>query len=500
MRRNKVKSEMSFFEKHARAFMTGFIVAIFALGAITTDLIFTRQQLSAEEAPELHLGAPMPENLFVQLANVINPSVVNISSTYIPKAQYEQFPMPYNDPFFQMFQQMFPQQYVQPQPVVSLGSGFIIRSDGLILTNNHVVKNATIIKVQLSEKSKKFYTAKLIGHDARADLAVIKINAGRPLPAVVFGQSSKLQVGDWVAAFGNPLGLGHTMTKGIISATGREIQNLNQFPFLQTDATINPGNSGGPLVNTLGEVVGVNTAIAADAPGGAIGFAIPIDLAKPIIAKLERGEIIHHPYLGVYLQQLNYGEAQYLGLSDAHGAFISGVMQNSPAQRAGIRNGDFIIRFDGKKITDAASLQRYIEDATPGKTYPIEVLRNRRKIILHVTLVDNPDQEQHYETPPEAEGGRLAPFGLGFSVLNYSEDLAHKFGLPKLERRGPIVVAVRPGSPANAAGLSAGDMIVDVNRHRVETEEEMVRYLRRGKINTLRVLRGGYPLMIFISK
>ncbi len=487
----------------ARQGLTLVLVAlIFALaGALATSL-FTVHKLAAEDAPHLHLGDPLPENLFVELGRVINPSVVNISSSYMPKRQrFQQNPLPYNDPFFQMFQDMLPQPFVQAQPTVSLGTGFIIRPDGLILTNNHVVQGATIIKVQLAETDKTLYTAKLIGRDQRSDLALIKIHVGHPLPAVVLGQSSKLQVGDWVAAFGNPLGLGHTVTKGIISAIGRHIEDLNRFPFLQTDATINPGNSGGPLVNTRGEVIGVNSAIAADAPGGAIGFAIPIDAAKPIIAALEQGKTIRHAFLGVniYPQQLSPGEAQQLGLNSTQGALIVGVLPGSPAQKAGFKNYDFVTQFDGKDVTDGSTLQQYIEDSNIGQTYPVQIIRNGRKQTLRVTLEDNPTQSHHAEGALREARGQHAPYNLGFTVANFSSALANKYGLPSMSKRYPIVVAITPGSPASRGQLSAGDMIVDVNRTHVSSAADVIRLLKKGRINTLRILRGGYPMMIFLS-
>ncbi|MEO0336831.1 MAG: trypsin-like peptidase domain-containing protein, partial [Pseudomonadota bacterium] len=292
-------------------------------------------------------GDPLPANRFVELAKLVNPAVVNINTTSIPKTQRNR--RRNQDPFFDLFEQFANPYYGRPQrPAQSLGTGFIIRENGLIITNNHVIEKADIIKVQLDENSKESYEAKVIGRDPKTDIALIKIDAKKKLPIVEFGSSQDLEVGEWVAAFGNPYGHGHSMTKGIVSAIGREIDELNLFPFLQTDASINPGNSGGPLVNLRGQVIGVNTAIDARAQG--IGFAIPIDNVKSILKELETNGRVERGYIGIYMTDVDPRAAKELELKSSSGALVAQVMADSPAEKAGLQPYDLIYELAGKKI------------------------------------------------------------------------------------------------------------------------------------------------------
>ena len=286
-------------------------------------------------AQKLAPGAPLPHDLFIQLAQKINPAVVNISTLSLPKQQ-RPGRSPYRDPFFDIFES-FLNPHGRPQkqrPRQSLGTGFIIRQDGLIITNNHVINNADIINVSLSS-SKETYTAKIIGKDERTDTALIKITASKNLPFVNLGDSDHLQVGEWVAAFGNPFGHSNSMSKGIISAIGREIDQLNRFPFLQTDASINPGNSGGPLVNTAGEVIGMNTAIDARAQG--IGFAIPINNIKTILTSLEKEGGVRRGYLGVTLKNIDKEIKSALGLKDTKGSLSCECSTQQPCTQSWFR-------------------------------------------------------------------------------------------------------------------------------------------------------------------
>lgn len=275
---------------------------------VSTWLFLEPAELKAQlSSTPLKAGDPLPADTFIELNKLVNPAVVNISTSQMPRPNRRP-PRGYPDPFFDLFQQFMgpgPFNFQQQQPLQALGTGFIIREDGLILTNNHVVDKADVIKVQLNENDKDTYDAKIIGRDSATDIALLKIESKKKLPTAQLGSSSGLQVGEWVAAFGNPYGHGHTMTKGIISALGREIDELNRFPFLQTDASINPGNSGGPLVNTQGLVIGVNTAIDARAQG--IGFAIPINEVKSILPMLEKDGSIKRGFLGVLMQDLDKG-------------------------------------------------------------------------------------------------------------------------------------------------------------------------------------------------
>jgi serine protease Do len=321
--------------------------------------------LAKQTNAQLKLGDPLPQNLFVELAKLVNPTVVNISTTVMPRAQNmpgRQFGGGLRDPFFDFFEQfMGPLGPARPQQ--SLGTGFIIRKDGLILTNNHVVEKADVIKVQLNENDKVLYEAEILGRDARTDIALIKINTKVNLAVAALGSSKTLQVGEWVAAFGNPFGHGHTMTKGIVSAIGRELNEINKLPFIQTDASINPGNSGGPLVNAKGEVVGVNTAIDARAQG--IGFAIPIDEVKSILEVLEKDGMVRRGYLGVnmYPYPLDPRNAAEIGLNTTEGALVIGTVPNSPAAKAGLKEYDLIIKFGLKEIKDSQDLMRAVQDS-----------------------------------------------------------------------------------------------------------------------------------------
>jgi serine protease Do len=486
-----------------RAFLFGAISSLVLSFTVIFVLHFKGfiSTADAQSTPKMNLGSPLPENLFVELAKVINPTVVNINSAHLPKRQmYRQRPQGnMNDPFFDMFQQFFGEMPQQNRAEQSLGTGFIIRADGLILTNNHVVEGADVIKVQLSEKDRVLYNAEVVGRDQRTDLALIKIDAKKQLPFARLGNSHDLQVGDWVAAFGNPLGLGHTTSKGIVSAIGREIDELNRIPFLQTDASINPGNSGGPLVNTKAEVIGVNAAIAANSQG--IGFAIPIDEAKATIAALEKDGIIHHGYMGVnmYPYQINPEAAQEMGLNRLDGALIIGVMEGSPAQKAGLREYDFVVKFNGKDIDGSDSFRRAIADSPLGKPLAIELIRKGKTKKLEVTLEENPQDIKQVQAQHKTYRGQKAPFELGFSVANYSQELAAEFGVPALKKPCPIVVDVDMNSPAAKGHLSAGDVILDVNRVEVSHDTDVLKALKKDQINSLRVLRNGAPLLLYIS-
>src|SRR5919197_206208 len=308
---------------------------------------------------------------FADLAEQLKPAVVNISTTQVVKGQRRMaprtpFPSPFGerDPFEEFFERFFggegPQREMRRR---SLGSGFIITKDGYIVTNNHVVENASDIKVSLSDKEE--FDAKVIGRDPKTDLALIKIEAKKDLPTAPLGDSSKLRVGEWVIAIGNPFGLGHTVTAGIVSAKGRIIGAGPYDDFIQTDAPINPGNSGGPLFNMQGEMVGINTAIVSSGQG--IGFAIPINIAKPLIPQLEKTGKVTRGYLGVSIQSIAPDLAKALKLEDRQGALVAEVVPGGPAARAGIQQGDVIVAFNGKAVKDAHDLPAMAAETPVGQ-------------------------------------------------------------------------------------------------------------------------------------
>lgn len=457
-------------------------------------LSFTFEVLAQKTNPNLKLGDPLPANLFVELAKLINPSVVNISTSTTPKFRNRPG---YQDPFMDMLEQfygfrMMPQN-IKPQQ--ALGTGFIIRDDGLIVTNNHVIAGADVINVQLSEDTKKTYEAKVVGSDDRTDIALIKITSKEKLPAVQLGSSTETEVGEWVAAFGNPFGNGHTMTKGIISAKGRDINEINKFPLLQTDAPINPGNSGGPLVNAKGYVIGVNSAIDARAQG--IGFAIPIDEVKSIIPQLEKLGHIRKGFLGVGLGDLDPMAAAQLGLQESEGAVILQVERKSPANQAGIKAYDIVTEFNNKKIKNSSELRDAVADAPLDKPVKVKILRDGKAKTLEVTVGERPRQNLKKQKDTKKYFGQKAPFDLGFMLSDLNDKLREDFEIQEDINR-PVVIDVTSGSQADRAGLRQGDVILDVNRKEVTSTTEVLKQLRKGS-NTLRVGRGESVTIIVLK-
>ena len=440
------------------------------------------------------LGAPLPANLWVELSKLVNPAVVSITTTQTPHRSQAR----YRDPLQDFFEQFYggrgpggPMQEEPEQAVMALGTGFIIREDGLIITNNHVVEQADVIKVQLDESSKKLYEAQVIGRDPRTDIALIKIDAKEKLPVAKLGESKNVQVGEYVAAFGNPYGHAHTMTTGIVSALGREIAEINRFPFIQTDASINPGNSGGPLVNTQGYVIGVNTAIDARAQG--IGFAIPIDNVKQIVAQLEKDGRVHRGYIGVNIATVTDDVAAQLGLKEAKGILITDVLKGGPADKAGIKPYDIVTSFGGKDVDDSQSLQNAVGDTQIGATAKVKGWRfdengKRSDVSMNIKVEDTPTDVKSAARGQKTYFGQKAPFDLGFKVANYSEQLARDLSVQSNEQF-PLITDITPGSSAARVGLRPGDMIVDVNRRPTAKATDVLKYLRKGA-NLVRVIRG----------
>lgn len=440
---------------------------------------------SQNKAPTLKLGSPLPENLFVELGKAINPSVVNISTTTTPKGRI-------NDPMLELLQRFYGGQgfqMPQMQPQTALGTGFIIREDGLILTNNHVIEGADIINVQLSEGSEKTYKAEVVGRDSRTDLALIKIKAEQKLAALTLGSSKDVQVGEWVAAFGNPYGHGHTMTKGIISAKGREIEELNRFPFLQTDASINPGNSGGPLVNSQGLVIGVNSAIDARAQG--IGFAIPIDEAKTVIADLEKNGHVRQGYLGVYMDMLNPKAAAHLGINKTEGVIITQVIPDSPADKAGVETYDVVLELNGKKINTPPELANTVANLPVGQSTKLKILRNNKEKELTLVIAERSEEPKMAKQGKKSKvNGTAAPYGLGLTLANIDSAFIKEWDIAEDLTGLPVITEVEAGSPAANTGLRPGDVIFDVNRKRVRSTNDAIKAFTKGS-NSLRLLRDG---------
>jgi serine protease Do len=402
------------------------------------------------------------------------------------------------DPLFEMFEQMMNQGAGPSMPQQSLGSGFVIRDDGLILTNNHVVDRADIIKVQISENTKESFDAKIVGKDARTDVALIKIDAKRKLPVVKLGTSNDVQAGEWVAAFGNPYGYGHSITKGIVSALGREIDELNINPFLQVDAPIQPGNSGGPLVNLKGEAIGINTAIDARTAGN-IGFAIPIDSVKAILPQLEKEGGIKRGFIGVQMQDIDEEGAQYLKMSQNEGALITQVLSGTPAEAAGIQPYDLVTEFNGQKIESTRDLDKAVANSAVGKSVTVKVVRNGKVKTLGLKVGARSEAKIAKLAPERAgDGGQKAPFNLGFDIADYSSKLQQEFSLPALGQPRPVVVSVTPNSLAAQNGLAPGDVILDVNRSPAAHAKDVVHALKKGAVNVMRVLKQDRVVLVSI--
>ena len=362
------------------------------------------------------------------------------------------------------------------------GSGLIVDSDGHIVTNNHVIGDATEIEVRFSDKTKLI--AQVIGKDPDTDLALLKVTADRPLPSAHFGDSSMVKVGQWVLAVGNPFGLDRTVTLGVVSGIGRENMNLSRYEnFIQTDASINPGNSGGPLFNLRGEVIGINTAIINFAQG--IGFAIPSNMAKHVIEQLlAKGKVIRG-WLGVGIQPLTTELAKKFGVSDGEGVLVNEVFENDPAAVAGIRPGDVIVRIDGAIVDSPNKLSRLIGTLTPGAQAKIDVIRDLKHVTLTILLTERRDAAA-VPTAPHAR----AEVKLGVEVQELTPSLAEKFKLR--ETKGVMIMRVESNSLAHAEGLREGDLIKEVNRTETPTLADYsaaISRSRRGDTILLRVLR-----------
>lgn len=462
---------------------------------ITFSSAFSFVQAQPLTSPALKFGEPLPANAFVELAKLINPAVVNISTSTMPKQRMRGGQ---RDPFFDMLQQFYGLQMPQNlPPTQALGTGFIIREDGLIVTNNHVIDGADVIKVQLSEKSSKTFEAKLIGSDDRTDIALIKIISNEKLPFVQLGNSKDSEVGEWVAAFGNPFGQGHTMTKGIISAKGRELGEINRYPLIQTDAPINPGNSGGPLVNLKGLVIGVNSAIDARAQG--IGFAIPIDEVKMIIPQLEKNGRIKKGYLGVVLDELNPQAAMYLGLKDVAGALIVSVDPHGPAGKGGIKPYDVVTEFNGKKVEGVRDFTNAVADSTIGSSVKLKAIRAAKTKTFEVQVAERPDAKKisNLKTKEQKKyPSSKAPYDLGFAISDMNDQLKKDFNLSEEVGNHPVVTLVEPKGKAEVAGFLPGDVILEVNRSEVNSAADIHKQVKKGT-NTFRIARGnGFAILI----
>ena len=414
---------------------------------------------------------------FADLVEKLGPSVVNISTTQTIKsgggpAGNLPFRFYGNDDLLQRFFGEMPEREFKQK---SLGSGFIISRDGYIFTNNHVVAKADKIMVKLSNG--KEYDAEVKGKDPNTDLALIKIKAD-DLPAVTLGDSDKLRVGDWVFAIGNPFGLESTVTAGIVSAKGRVIGSGPYDNFIQTDASINPGNSGGPLFNLDGEVVGINTAIVAQAQG--IGFSVPVNVAKGILNDLKTKGSVTRGWLGVSIQDITQDIAENLKLKDRKGALVGQVFAGDPADKAGIKAGDIIVAVDGRYIQNTQELLRIVAALPVGKKVEVRVIREGAEIPLTLEVAERKEGRQLAKAEGLSEQ-------LGMTVQEITPDIARHLGLS--EKGGIIVTDVKQGSPAAEGGLRPQDIILQANRVKINSLKDFKDEISRsGKNETLMFL------------
>ncbi len=411
---------------------------------------------------------------FAELAAKQAHVAVNISTTKTIKAirrfspfQSREFKDFFGDEFFRHFFGQTPEQEMKQR---SLGSGVVVSGDGYILTNNHVVADADEILVTLSDKKK--YEAQIIGRDPKSDLALIKIKTENTIPAARLGDSDKLMVGDWVVAIGNPFGLGSTVTAGIVSAKGRVIGAGPYDNFIQTDASINPGNSGGPLFNLDGEVIGINTAIVAPSGGNVgIGFAIPINMAKSVMPQLkERGKVIRG-WLGVSIQVVTQEIKEKFGLKTEEGALIGEVTKDSPADKGGLKRGDVIISFDGKKVKAMKTLPSMVAETPVGKEVEILIIRKGKEKRLTVKIGELKEETKTaVAITPEIEKA------FGLSVQELTPELAESLSLKG--ENGVVISGINKGSPASDAGLQRGDLIQEIEHEPIENLSDYKRIMK----------------------
>jgi serine protease Do len=440
-------------------------------------------------------GRSAPES-FADLADSLLPAVVNVSTTQTVKRDSMSGNEELDD-FFNEFMNRQDQEQ-RPRRMTSLGSGFIIDSTGYVVTNNHVIADADEITVLLHDETE--LKATLVGRDEKTDLALLKVDAGRPLPATNWGDSDQLRIGDWVMAIGNPFGLGGTVTAGIVSARGRQIGGTYD-DYIQTDASINRGNSGGPLFDMNGQVIGINTAIFSQTGGSVgIGFAIPSSLAKNVIAQIRQFGKPKRGWLGVRIQTVNDELAEGLHLPSTKGALVANVTEDGPADKAGIKQGDVVLRFDSKEVTASRSLPRIVAETAINKKVQVVVWRQGKEMSFDVVvgeLTDDVEQAALSQSDNEQQAapteGKITNLGLTVGPI----DKAAR-GQYKLEEniKGVIVTNVDANGPAADKGLQPGDVIVEIDQKAVSSRDEIERRVKEAKKNgyrvvTLLIYRGG---------
>jgi serine protease Do len=434
------------------------LIFIVIIALISGYIIGKREGVFSKKSsiPKYTYNLRVPKELtgesaaFSNVVKVISPLVVNVSTTKTVIKKNDPFSHFFDSPFNDFFE---PFNRPRERKEQSLGSGVLVSPDGYIITNNHVVEKADEIKVKLYDQ--QTYTGKIIGTDPKTDIAIIKISA-KDLPAINWGNSDTLQVGEFVLAFGNPYSLGHTVTMGIISALGRANVGIADYEdFIQTDAAINPGNSGGPLVNIKGELIGINTAIFSRTGGyQGIGFAVPSNMARSVMTQLIKGGKVTRGWLGITIQNFTPELAREFGLKKITGALITDIFEKSPAEKAGLKRGDVILQLNGKKIKNVESLRNMVAQSKVASKIKLTVLRNKKTLNLTAIITEYP-QEVAHNAPRKSEDNMPGEKNelADFSVMELTREIAKQLGLPRNET-GVVIVRVTPYSSAEDAGLT----------------------------------------------
>ena len=458
-------------ERHRAAGVSGWLATL-----AVVLLLFSGGRVEAQRLPAS----------FADLVDRVAPAVVNISTTKEIQGG-EAFPMPQfppGSPFEEFFKEFFDRDRPQrPRRTFSLGSGFIIDPAGYVVTNNHVIADADEITVIMHDETE--YKAEVVGRDTKTDLALLRIKRDEPFPYVEWADSDKVRVGDWMIAIGNPFGLGSSVTAGIVSARGRDIRAGPYDDFFQVDAAINRGNSGGPSFTLEGKVFAINTAIFSPSGGNVgIGFAIPSNLARPVIESLREKGRVARAWLGVRIQTVTEEIAESLGLDEARGALVASVTPGGPAEKAGIEAGDVILEFDGKPIAKMRELPRIVASTEIGKKVTVVVWRRGKKVELTAVLGELPSDEELAQV--EQGGGGQGPTAvaeipeLGIKIASLHEELRARFDLAE-DAKGVVIVEVDPDSSAAEEGLQPGDLIVEVNQEEVNSPPEVLARVNQAK-------------------
>jgi len=438
--------------------------------------------LSVASALPMAAQARSAPESFADLAEEVTGAVVNISASTTVEAKNRTLPqLPPGTPFEDLFEEFFNRRGqgngdspLRQRKSNSLGSGFVIDPSGIVVTNNHVIGDANDISVIFPDGTR--LKAEIVGKDSKVDLAVLKVKTDKPLKAVKFGDSDSLRPGDWVMAIGNPFGLGGSVTAGIVSARGRNIDSGPYDNYIQTDAAINKGNSGGPLFNMNGEVVGINTAILSPTGGSVgIGFAVPASTAAPVIDQLRQFGETRRGWLGVRIQSVDDATAEALGLGAARGALIAGVDEKGPAKPAGLDVGDVIVRFDGKEVKDSRDLPRIVASTPVGKSVDVVVIRKGKEEVKKVTLGRLEDGEKQANLQqPSTDTPTATKQALGLEMSGITEELRRRYGL-KDDQKGVVITRVDPNSAASDKRIQPGEVIVEVGQEPVSTPADVTK-------------------------